>query len=309
MKLASNVKETTLTTGTGPLQLDGAAPGHSAFWDLVYGEQTLYRVQIGSVFEIGIGTVQDNATATGAELTRDYVLMTSSSSGYIDGGMHDLTAMQISLPSGVKEVFAVALDLAMVAQNIFNGATPMIGNPPLASGSAALAVGMQSYSEGLRSVAVGTGAGAFHDYAVALGSVDSRGPGLFCVGAPRNDILTNTPGWFGETLLSYAGGFSFGHTLRFSNASTETFAGKLTLVVTDPTDGDYVGELRWLVVAGTTLIITQALTQIYSTRASAPVLSVALDTPSTTETSVRALVSGGFIAERVLIKTEVFGAP
>jgi hypothetical protein len=219
--------------------------------------------------------------------------------------------MQINLPAGEKEVFAVALDLSMVAQNIFTGAVPGVSNCPSAEGSAALAIGMGTYSNGLRSVAVGVNAGAFHDYSIALGSVYSRGPGLFCAGAPRNDISTGTPGWFGDSLLSYAGNFSLGHTIIFPNTSTETFAGKLTLVVTDPTDGDYVGELRWLVVAGATLIITQALTQIYSTRASAPALTIALATPSgsTTDTSVRASVSGGLAAERILIKTEVFGAP
>lgn len=174
-----------------------------------------------------------------------------------------------------------------------------------------MAVGMGAYGIANKSVAVGAGAGSSHDNSVVLGHTFSRGSGLFCRGAQRNGDASGFPTWFGDTLLSYLGVFSLGHTVLFPNSSGDTFAGKLTLIVIDSSAGNYVGTLQWLVIDGATLVITQALTQVYSTRGSPPALTVALATPSgsTTETSVQASVSGGFTADRIIIKTEVFGSP
>ncbi len=310
MQHASNVKETTQTTGTGTLALDGAVPGYFAFGDMAWGRQIIYRVQIDNIFEIGLGTVQDNFDETGYELTRDLVLMSSDFNGYIDGEDNDLSAMQISLPDGEKDVFAVALDLSMVSQNIFIGDTPAVGYRADATGSAAMAVGMNSNSSALRSVALGFGASASHENSAVIGNTESRGGGFFCCGSQRYGNPNGFPTYFGDTLLSYVGLFSYGDTMQFPDASTDLIAGKLTIVVVDSTDGNYVGELRWLVIDGSTLVITQALTQIYSTRSGPPTITMSLAAlVATDEKAVRATVSGGLTAERIMIKTELFGTP
>lgn len=58
----NNVVETSQTTGTGPLDLDGAATGYSDFASqLADGETTGYRINQGDDWEIGIGTYVDGA--------------------------------------------------------------------------------------------------------------------------------------------------------------------------------------------------------------------------------------------------------
>jgi hypothetical protein len=247
---------------------------------------------------------------TGYELTRDIVLMSSGFAGYIDGGSHDLTAMQVNLPAGEKEVFAVSLDLSLVAQNINLGAAPSVGYRADASGSAALAIGMGANSSARRSAAIGYSAQAIHECAAAIGNTKSMGAGLFCSGAQRYGDPNGVPTYFGTSTLSYDGLFSFGDTVQFPDTATDLIEGRLTVVVTDAVDGNYVGELRWLVIGGATLVVTQALTQLYSTRSGPPAITLALFAlVATDETSVRASVSGGLTADKIMIKTEVFGTP
>lgn len=66
------VKEFTVTSGTGTLTLDGAAPGFQSFSAIGNGNTTYYAIidTIANTWEIGIGTY----TTSGTTLSRDTVL-------------------------------------------------------------------------------------------------------------------------------------------------------------------------------------------------------------------------------------------
>lgn len=91
--LKDRVKETSTTTGTGTLNLDGAVAGFESFVSAV-GNTNLcyYAIQDanGSAWEVGVGTVTDAAPDT---LSRDTVLASSNSDNLI------------SLSSGTHSVF------------------------------------------------------------------------------------------------------------------------------------------------------------------------------------------------------------
>lgn len=74
--LADRVKETTTTTGTGTITLDGAATGFQSFSVIGNGNTTYYTIagQGTSEWEVGIGTY----TASGTTLSRDTVLASSA---------------------------------------------------------------------------------------------------------------------------------------------------------------------------------------------------------------------------------------
>jgi hypothetical protein len=85
--LADRVQETTTTTGSGTLTLDGAVTGFQAFSALGNGNTTYYTIQGETQWEVGIGTYSANT------LSRDTII--SSSSG----------GAKLSLAAGSKTVF------------------------------------------------------------------------------------------------------------------------------------------------------------------------------------------------------------
>ena len=88
--IADRVQDTTSTTGTGAISLDGAPPaGYQSFAAIGNGNTTYYTISGGSEWEVGIGTYN----STGATLNRDTVL--SSSNG---GAL-------VNFSAGVKIVF------------------------------------------------------------------------------------------------------------------------------------------------------------------------------------------------------------
>jgi len=89
---ADRVKETTTTTGTGTLSLDGAAAGFQGFVAAFgTGAQVYYAIVVtGGAWEVGIGTITD---ATPDTLSRD-VLLASSTGSFVSFG------------AGTKDVFA-----------------------------------------------------------------------------------------------------------------------------------------------------------------------------------------------------------
>jgi len=89
--LADRVYETTITTGTGPVTLDGAVSGYQSFAAVGNGNTTYYTIahQSATEWEVGIGTY----TAAGTSLSRDTILASSN------GG----TA--VTFTAGTKSVF------------------------------------------------------------------------------------------------------------------------------------------------------------------------------------------------------------
>jgi hypothetical protein len=83
------VQETTTTTGTGTLTLNGAVTGFQSFSVIGDGNTTYYAIVYGSDFEIGIGTY----TSSGTTLSRDTILSSSNSNNAVNFG------------SGTKNVF------------------------------------------------------------------------------------------------------------------------------------------------------------------------------------------------------------
>jgi hypothetical protein len=90
--LADRVKETTTTTGTGTITLDGAAMGFQSFAVVGDGNTTYYTIagQGTSDWEVGIGTY----TASGTTLSRDTVLASSAGA-----------PTKTSFAPGTKDVF------------------------------------------------------------------------------------------------------------------------------------------------------------------------------------------------------------
>jgi hypothetical protein len=90
--LADRVKETTTTTGTGTITLDGASTGFRSFSVVGNGNTTYYTIagQGTSEWEVGIGTY----TASGTTLSRDTVLASSAGA-----------PTKTTFSSGTKDVF------------------------------------------------------------------------------------------------------------------------------------------------------------------------------------------------------------
>jgi hypothetical protein len=86
------VKETSTTTGTGTFNLDGAALGFETFVSGIGNANTTYYsiVNENGEFEVGLGTVTDDATDT---LSRDTILSSSNSDA------------AVNFSAGTKDVF------------------------------------------------------------------------------------------------------------------------------------------------------------------------------------------------------------
>ena len=80
--LNDRVKETTTTTGTGTVDLDGAVEGFETFVAGVgNAKETFYAIFGGTEFEVGRGTVTD---ATPDTLSRDTVFSSSNSDNLVN---------------------------------------------------------------------------------------------------------------------------------------------------------------------------------------------------------------------------------
>ena len=91
--VGDRVKETTTTTGTGTLNLDGAVAGFQTFVDGVGNGHETYYVIVDSGtgdYEVGVGTITDAATDT---LSRDSVITSSNAGSLVNFG------------AGTKDVF------------------------------------------------------------------------------------------------------------------------------------------------------------------------------------------------------------
>jgi hypothetical protein len=92
-QVADRVKETTTTTGTGTLNLDGAVAGFQTFVaGIGNGNETYYVITDPNTgdYEVGVGTITDAATDT---LSRDSVITSSNAGSLVNFG------------AGTKDVF------------------------------------------------------------------------------------------------------------------------------------------------------------------------------------------------------------
>ena len=98
--IADRVRETTTTTGTGTLSLDGAVDGFQAFTAVGNNNTTYYTIQGTTEWEVGIGTYLSNT------LSRDTVLSSSNGGSklLLTAGTKDVF---VTLPAG-KTVISVA---------------------------------------------------------------------------------------------------------------------------------------------------------------------------------------------------------
>jgi len=98
--IADRVRETTTTTGTGTLLLDGAVVGFQAFTAVGNNNTTYYTIQGTTEWEVGIGTYLANT------LSRDTVLSSSNGGSklLLTAGTKDVF---VTLPAG-KTVISVA---------------------------------------------------------------------------------------------------------------------------------------------------------------------------------------------------------
>ena len=77
--LSDRVKQTTITSGSGLITLQGSFGGFQSFADAIGdGNVTYYTIENGSKFEVGIGTYNSNT------LSRDLVLSSSNNGELID---------------------------------------------------------------------------------------------------------------------------------------------------------------------------------------------------------------------------------
>jgi hypothetical protein len=142
--LFDRVKETTGTTGTGPLALAGAAQGFRPFSVVGDGNTCYYCVaeQLGGAWEVGVGTY----AAAGNTLARTTVLASSNGGAAVD------------LPAGTKDAFldwpaAAAAAVARTDQgNTFAGAQLLqsgaVGTVPLtAQGAANQSANLQEWRD------------------------------------------------------------------------------------------------------------------------------------------------------------------
>ena len=94
------VKETTNTTGTGTLTLNGAADGFQSFSVIGDGNTCYYAIVSGTAWEVGIGTY----TASGTTLSRDTVLESSNSGSLLTlTGTSDVFVTYPAEKSGHKD--------------------------------------------------------------------------------------------------------------------------------------------------------------------------------------------------------------
>ena len=96
--VGDRVKETTTSTGTGTINLDGAVTGFQTFVDGVGNGHETYYVIVDSGtgdYEVGVGTIADAATDT---LSRDTVISSSNAGALVNFGAGEKDVF-CSLPS------------------------------------------------------------------------------------------------------------------------------------------------------------------------------------------------------------------
>jgi hypothetical protein len=148
--LADRVNETTATTGTGTITLDGAVDKFQSFAVIGDGNETYYAIahQSANEWEVGIGTY----TASGTTLSRDTVLASSNSNNLVNFSAGTKNAF-VDYPAG-KAVYEDLENNVYVAGNvaagngIFVNADVVAANFTIGSGQNGFSVGPMTVGPG-----------------------------------------------------------------------------------------------------------------------------------------------------------------
>jgi hypothetical protein len=129
--IADRVRETSTTTGTGTLTLDGAVSGYQSFSTAIGNSNTCYyTITLGSAWEVGIGTV------SAGQLARTTVLKSSNSNSAVDFG------------AGTKDVFATYAGDKAVDTDVIQTLTNKTLTDPGVIGSSSSLGGKVTLKEG-----------------------------------------------------------------------------------------------------------------------------------------------------------------
>ena len=149
--LADRVKETTTTTGTGTVTLDGASTGYQSFAIIGNGNTTYYTIagQGTAEWEVGIGTY----TSSGTTLARTTVLSSSNSNNLVNfsSGTKDVFVTQ----PAERTVYVGASDQTIYGANNAQGNGGLLVNADLISNNYTLPSGFNALSVGPITVASG----------------------------------------------------------------------------------------------------------------------------------------------------------
>ena len=227
--IKDRVKETSTTSGTGPLTLNGAATGYQSFSVIGSGNSTYYCIadQNGPNWEVGIGIWNNNGT-----LSRNTII--SNSAG---------TTTPISFTSVVKDVFCTypsekalmgttsALDSTGTGSVVLSN-TPTINSPVLNSPNM---IGNISANVNLRS-------GTINQLLGYAGGSSEIGY------ATDVDTLVKFTGVAGQAEVygKYTNGTTLNYTITDANASTIIDCRYITYlnIIFDPTIGNTISNLN-----------------------------------------------------------------
>jgi len=193
MKHGNRIVETTTTTGTGTYSRAGAVSGYQAFSELGVGETCHYLAKMGSVWEIGLGTI----TADGLERT---TIIESSTGSVIDWAAGEKTLVQTLLGQTIDD-----LDLTGLLDETAHDAldhTGLTGVPAAythPTGDGNLHVPATSTTNSGKVLTAGATAGAL-SWETPSGGGDSYAPGDILI---TGDTDKTTPEWVdaeGQTL-------------------------------------------------------------------------------------------------------------
>jgi hypothetical protein len=238
--IKDRVKETTTTTGTGTLTLDGAATGFETFSGALGNTSTTYYAiasQNSGDFEVGIGTVGAGT------LSRDTVISSSNSDALVN------------FAAGTKDVFVTLPASKTILLNdsgtvdingnldVDGGTIKLDGNYPTGTGNVAL---------GDRALSSGSLSGNFNT-AVGFCSLKDNTSGNRNTASGMNALCANTEGScntaFGRdalctnTTASNNTGIGFSALLANTTGSNNVAVGSLALDAnTDGIDNTALGS-------------------------------------------------------------------
>ena len=101
------VKQTTTSTGTGDILIDGAITGYRNFRDvLAVGDYTSYCITDGQDWEVGVGNIVSYGTAPACTLNRHKIIASSNSNNVVN------------FSAGTKDVFITNPARRMVGRGL-----------------------------------------------------------------------------------------------------------------------------------------------------------------------------------------------